>query len=87
MLDAVGLQIPLDARCDTLTVAQKQLLEIAKALALKPKLLILDEPTASLDQDSTDMLFARIREATAAGHGVSSTSPTGWPKSARSHSA
>lgn len=67
ILDTVGLQIPLSARCDTLTVAQKQLLEIGKALALKPKLLILDEPTASLDQDSTDLLFARIREVVGAG--------------------
>lgn len=70
ILRSVGLEIPLDMRCDMLTVAQKQLLEIGKALALKPKLLILDEPTASLDQDSTDLLFARIREVTAAGTGV-----------------
>lgn len=70
ILHSVGLEIPLDMRCDALTVAQKQLLEIGKALALKPKLLILDEPTASLDQDSTDLLFARVREVTAAGTGV-----------------
>ncbi len=70
VLESVGLDIPLDMRCDMLTVAQKQLLEIGKALALKPKLLILDEPTASLDQGSTDLLFARIREVTAAGTGV-----------------
>jgi ribose transport system ATP-binding protein len=70
ILDSVGLQLSLTARCDTLTVAQKQLLEIGKALALKPKLLILDEPTASLDQDSTDLLFARIREVAAAGTSV-----------------
>ena len=59
---AVGLHVPLRMRADALTVAQKQLLEIAKALAIKPKVLMLDEPTASLDQDSTDMLFDRIRE-------------------------
>ena len=61
-LDAVGLHVPLRTRADALTVAQKHLLEIAKALAIKPKVLILDEPTASLDQDATDMLFGRIRE-------------------------
>ena len=70
ILKTVGLDIPLDARCDTLTVAEMQLLEIGKALALKPKLLILDEPTASLDQDATDLLFTRIREVVAAGTSV-----------------
>ncbi len=70
MLDAVGLHVPLNMRADGLTVAQKHLLEIAKALALKPKVLILDEPTASLDQDATDMLFGRIREVVKSGTSV-----------------
>jgi ribose transport system ATP-binding protein len=70
MLDAVGLQVPLRTRSDELTVAQKHLLEIAKALALKPKVLILDEPTASLDQDATEMLFERIRGVVKAGTSV-----------------
>jgi ribose transport system ATP-binding protein len=61
-LDAVGLRVPLQTRADALTVAQKHLLEIAKALAINPKVLIFDEPTASLDQEATDMLFGRIRE-------------------------
>jgi ribose transport system ATP-binding protein len=61
MLDRVGLHVPLRTRAEALTVAQKHLLEIAKALAIKPKVLLLDEPTASLDQDSTEMLFERIR--------------------------
>ena len=70
MLRSMGLDVPLHARGDTLTVAQKQLLEIAKALATRPKVLILDEPTASLDQDSTDILFRRIREVVQAGTSV-----------------
>jgi ribose transport system ATP-binding protein len=70
MLDAVGLRLPLRTRCDSLTVAQKHLLEIAKALAIEPKILILDEPTASLDQDATDMLFGRIREVVKNGTSV-----------------
>ncbi len=70
MLDAVGLHVPLRMRADALTVAQKHLLEIAKALALKPKVLILDEPTASLDQEATDMLFGRIREVVKSGTSV-----------------
>ena len=69
-LDAVGLRVPLRTRADALTVAQKHLLEIAKALAIKPKVLILDEPTASLDQEATDMLFERIRGVVRTGTSV-----------------
>ena len=69
-LDAVDLHVPLRTRADELTVAQKHLLEIAKALAIKPKVLILDEPTASLDQAATDMLFDRVREVVRTGTSV-----------------
>lgn len=70
LLDNVGLNVPLQSRADALTVAQKHLLELAKALATNPKVLILDEPTASLDQDATDMLFARVRDLRAKGTSV-----------------
>jgi ribose transport system ATP-binding protein len=70
MLDAVGLRVPLRTRAAALTVAQKHLLEIAKALAIKPEILLLDEPTASLDQDSTEMLFERIRGVVRTGTSV-----------------
>lgn len=70
LLDDVGLKVPLKQRVDSLTVAQKHLLELAKALAVNPKVLILDEPTASLDQDATDMLFRRIRDLVKGGTSV-----------------
>lgn len=70
MLDRVGLHVPLRTRADALTVAQKQLLEIAKALAIEPKALLLDEPTAALDQDATEMLFERIRGVVKTGTSV-----------------
>jgi ribose transport system ATP-binding protein len=64
------LHVPLRTRAAALTVAQKHLIEIAKALAIKPKILLLDEPTASLDQDSTEMLFERIRGVVKTGTSV-----------------
>ena len=48
MLSTVGLDIPLRRRVDSLSVAQRQLLEIAKALGQNPRVLILDEPTSAL---------------------------------------
>ncbi len=70
ILHAVGLHLPLRVRGGSLTIAQKQLLEIGKALAVRPKVLILDEPTASLDRESTDLLFARVRAVVKAGTSV-----------------
>ena len=70
MLDGVGLHVHLRDRVELLTVAQKHLLEIAKAFAIKPKVLILDEPTAPLGQASVDLLFSRVRAAVASGVAV-----------------
>jgi len=70
LLARVGLRVHLRDRVETLTVAQKHLLEIAKALAVKPKLLVLDEPTAPLGQESVELLFALVREAVAEGTSV-----------------
>lgn len=70
MLDDVGLEAHLKDRVEGLTVAQKHLLEIAKAFALEPKLLILDEPTAPLGREAVDLLFARVRAVVARGASV-----------------
>jgi len=70
MLSKVGLNVHHGSRVETLTVAQKHLLEIAKALAVRPALLVLDEPTAPLGQASVDLLFALVREAVAEGTSV-----------------
>jgi ribose transport system ATP-binding protein len=70
LLDQVDLDVHLQDRVESLTVAQKHLLEIAKAFALNPKLLILDEPTAPLGGDAVNLLFARVRKAASAGTSV-----------------
>jgi ribose transport system ATP-binding protein len=70
LLRRVGSDVRLQDRVDQLGVAQKQLLEVAKAIALQPKVLILDEPTAPLGADQTDVLFDQVRQAAAAGTAV-----------------
>ena len=51
----------------SLSVAQQQIVEIAKALVAAPKILILDEPTAVLSASETNTLFARIKALATAG--------------------
>lgn len=70
MLDDVGATAHLEDRVGNLSIAQKHLLELAKALVMKPKVLILDEPTAPLGQESVDLLFDRVRTAAAAGTAI-----------------
>ncbi|MFN7115735.1 MAG: sugar ABC transporter ATP-binding protein [Saprospiraceae bacterium] len=50
-----------------LSAAQKQMVEIAKALSLQPSLLILDEPTASLTDHETEILFTIIQQLKSQG--------------------
>lgn len=53
-----------------LSTANQQLVEIAKALTLQAKLLILDEPTAALGTEETQLLFKQIRRLKAEGVGI-----------------
>ena len=63
----IGLDIDVDRPVGTLGVARQQMVEIAKALAMNARLLILDEPTAALTRSETDMLFGVVRELREAG--------------------
>lgn len=70
LLARVGLKISLKLRVEDLSIAQKHLLEIAKALATHPKILVLDEPTAALGQDSVELLFKLVATEIANGTAV-----------------
>src|SRR5262245_20599012 len=67
VLDQVGLKRHPDTPVRELIVAEKQLVEIAKALARRARLLIMDEPTATLTPGETDALFALMRRLHAEG--------------------
>jgi ABC-type sugar transport system ATPase subunit len=54
----------------SLSPAQAQMIEIAKALAIEPKILILDEPTASITAKETAILFQIIRQLKASGTAI-----------------
>ena len=68
-LARLGTELPLDKPASALTVAQQQLIEIARALLTRPSLLILDEPTSSLTRSDTERLFAALKRLR--GEGVS----------------
>jgi ribose transport system ATP-binding protein len=67
-LDRVGAShVPLDVPVRDLSLADKQLVEIAKALHSEPRVLILDEATSALTKDQVERVFAVLRDLKARG--------------------
>lgn len=62
LVKKVGLDIPLRTVVSRLAVGQQQLVEIAKALSVHARIIIMDEPTSSLSGREADKLFQVIRE-------------------------
>ncbi len=56
-LDLIGVDIPLDAKIQELSIANRQLIAICRALALDAKLLFMDEPTTALTKNEVDRLL------------------------------
>ncbi len=69
-LQRLGVDISTHAIVRTLSVAQRQMVEIAKALSLDAELLIMDEPTSSLTESETSQLFKVIHELKRSGVGI-----------------
>jgi len=68
-LQAVGLEVAPDTRVGSLAIGQQQLVEIAKALSTRARVLIMDEPTSSLSAGEAENLFRVIQDLR--GRGVS----------------
>jgi ribose transport system ATP-binding protein len=67
VLERIRARIRPDAKVRDLSVAQQQMVEIAKAIAVQAKVLIMDEPTAALGESETEVLFETVRELKAQG--------------------
>jgi ribose transport system ATP-binding protein len=70
LLDRLGLRISTRARLGELPIAHQQMVEIAKALSLNARLIIMDEPTSSLTLSETDRLLELIGELKTQGVSV-----------------
>jgi ribose transport system ATP-binding protein len=70
LLDRLGVEFGPDSPVSELSLAQRQLLEIVKALSLDARLVIMDEPTSSLTITETERLLRVIQDLRAQGVGV-----------------
>jgi ABC-type sugar transport system ATPase subunit len=71
VLDLAGLShVSGRQYADSLTIGEQQLLQIARALGREARLLILDEPTASLTENETELVFRAVRALAASGRSV-----------------
>ena len=70
IFEQFGLNINIHQKVETLSIAMKQIVEIAKAIWRESKIVIMDEPTASLSEKEVDVLFNMIHAMKAKGTSV-----------------
>lgn len=70
ILDDLGIQLSTYDRVGSLSVAKQQMVEIAKAISFNSKILVLDEPTATLTEREIDQLFGIINRLKEKGVGM-----------------
>ena len=70
ILNTLGVTFSVDAHTSTLSVAEQQLVEIAKSLNRKTRILIMDEPSAVLGEKDLEKLFQVVRSLQAQGIGI-----------------
>jgi ABC-type sugar transport system ATPase subunit len=69
-LDQLEVKLNLDETVSRLSVAQHQLIEIAKAISFNPRVLVLDEPTSALASGEVDVLHRVVRRLAEQGHAI-----------------
>jgi ribose transport system ATP-binding protein len=69
-LEEFGLRVPADVPSGSLSLAERQLVEVVKALLAEPKVLLLDEPTTALGPQEVEQLHALVFERSRTGVGV-----------------
>jgi ribose transport system ATP-binding protein len=69
-LATFGLDVPVAAPTGSLSLAQRQLLEVVKALLPRPKVLLLDEPTTALGPEDVEQFHTLVIEQARAGVGI-----------------
>jgi ABC-type sugar transport system ATPase subunit len=70
LFERIGVDVDPEAICSSLSVAQQQCVEIAKALLVDAKLIVMDEPSATLTPKEVEKLFEIIRDLTSHNIGV-----------------
>jgi ABC-type sugar transport system ATPase subunit len=70
VFEQLGITVAPQDTVATLSIAQQQMVEIAKAISVDARVLVLDEPTAVLDENRVEVLFATIERLRAKGLGI-----------------
>lgn len=70
LLDQFGVDIRPDSKVEALTIGKRQIVEIIKAISKNPRVLILDEPTSSLEEQEIEVLFHFIRTLKQKGYSI-----------------
>jgi rhamnose transport system ATP-binding protein len=70
LLESLGVKLDLKQKARTLSIAQQQMVEIARAFSINARILIMDEPTSSLTLHEVDDLFRLVRRLRAEGTAI-----------------
>lgn len=70
LLAGLNMNVDTESLVIELSTAQQQMVEVAKSLSIKSKILIMDEPTSSLTERETEQLFSTIHHLTSQGIGI-----------------